>query len=127
MIKTANKRHVIVFVVNMLSPRIVQVKMGKITKPVEDPINLADQAEAVSDTTILQAYQKKIEVGMPKNMAAVTGRFFHHSVKLCKLSWNQPNTCAVANSKIPSASLPVIAFPTKCHIVKATTLNLTKT
>ena len=72
-------RQSIVFVVNMLSPSINQVSIGNITKPVLDPINLADQTDPVASDTILQAYQKAMLVGTPITIAVKTGLSFHHS------------------------------------------------
>ena len=72
-------RQSIVFVVNMLSPSINQVSIGNITKPVLEPINLADHTDPVASDTILQAYQKAILVGTPIIMAVITGLSFHHS------------------------------------------------
>ena len=72
-------RQSIVFVVNMLSPSINQVSIGNITKPVLEPINLADQTDPVASDTILQAYQKAILVGTPITIAVITGLSFHHS------------------------------------------------
>ena len=69
----------IVFVVNMLSPSINQVSIGNITKPVLEPINLADQTDPVASDTILQAYQKAMLVGTPIIIAVKTGLSFHHS------------------------------------------------
>ena len=69
----------IVFVVNMLSPSINQVSIGNITKPVLEPINLADQTDPVASDTILQAYQKAMLVGTPITTAVKTGLSFHHS------------------------------------------------
>jgi hypothetical protein len=60
----------------MLSPNIYQVNTGKIMKPVQDPINLADHAEEVSSATNFQAYQNRIEAGKPNNTAARTGLLF---------------------------------------------------
>jgi hypothetical protein len=71
-------RQSIVFVVNMLSPKMYQVSIGNITKPVLEPINLADQTEPVASETIFQAYQNAILVGTPITMAAVKGLSFHH-------------------------------------------------
>ena len=72
-------RQSIVFVVSMLSPSINQVSIGNITKPVLEPINLADQTDPVASDTILQAYQKAMLVGTPIIMAVITGLSFHHS------------------------------------------------
>ena len=72
-------RQSIVFVVNMLSPSINQVSIGNITKPVLEPINLADQTDPVASDTILQAYQKAMLVGTPIIIAVNKGLSFHHS------------------------------------------------
>ena len=72
-------RQSIVFVVNMLSPSINQVSIGNITKPVLEPINLADQTDPVASDTILQAYQKAMLVGTPITIAVNTGLSLHHS------------------------------------------------
>ncbi len=49
----------------MDSPKIAQVKTGNIIKPVQDAMNLADQAESVASTTYFQPYQNITEVGTP--------------------------------------------------------------
>tara|TARA_B100000131_G_scaffold310364_1_gene341950 strand:+ start:4841 stop:5080 length:240 start_codon:yes stop_codon:yes gene_type:complete len=72
-------RQSIVFVVNMLSPKMYQVSIGNITKPVLEPINLADQTEPVASDTILQAYQNAMLAGMPMAIAEARGLSFHHS------------------------------------------------
>lgn len=68
-----------VFGVSIDSPSKVQVNMGKIIKPADEPINLAVQADPVSSTMNLQAYQNATEVGTPKTKAAVQGLSLHHS------------------------------------------------
>ena len=72
-------RQSIVFVVNILSPSMNQVSIGNITKPVLDPINLADQTDPVASETRRQAYQKAMLVGTPITIAVKTGLSFHHS------------------------------------------------
>ena len=54
-----------VFVVNIDSPKIAQVKIGNIIKPVQEAMNLADQADPVVSTTYFQPYQNITEVGTP--------------------------------------------------------------
>lgn len=81
MIKIARKRQVIVLAVNIDSPKSVQVKMGKSTSPVDEPINLAVQTDPVASAVILHAYQKSIEVGTPSMKAEARGLFFHQSDK----------------------------------------------
>ena len=81
MIITAKAKHIIVFKVNIDSPRKHQVNIGNNIRPVEEPINLAAQTESVACTTDLQAYQKAIEVGTPKTNAATNGLSFHQSDK----------------------------------------------
>ena len=49
----ARKRHNIVFTVNIDSPKRNQVNIGKTISPVEDPINLAVQADPVDSIIIL--------------------------------------------------------------------------
>lgn len=85
-IKTAKPKHTMVFAVNIDSPNKNQVRIGNIINPVDEAMNLADQAEPVSATIIPQAYQKDIEVGTPIMRAACNGFSFHHSDKYCALS-----------------------------------------
>ena len=59
MMAIARKRHNIVFVVNIDSPKRNQVKTGNTINPVLDPTNLAVHADAVSEATSFQAYQKR--------------------------------------------------------------------
>lgn len=86
MMVIARKRHIIVFVVNIDSPKRHQVNTGNIINPVEEPINLAAQTELVHSTIILQAYQNDIEHGIPIIIAVISGLSFHHSDKYCVLS-----------------------------------------
>ena len=79
MISIDKLRQSIVLVVSMLSPSINQVSIGNITKPVLEPINLADQTDPVASDTSLQAYQKAMLVGTPMIIAVKTGLSFHHS------------------------------------------------
>ena len=53
--------------------------MGNITKPVLEPINLADQTDPVASDTRRQAYQKAMLVGTPITIAVKIGLSFHHS------------------------------------------------
>jgi hypothetical protein len=55
------------------------VRIGKTTKPVLDPINLAVQTEPVSSEIILQAYQKEILVGIPRIIAEAKGLSLHQT------------------------------------------------
>lgn len=70
----------------MDSPNTYHVNMGNTTKPVQEPINLADQTESVASETICQAYQKATDVGTPINIADVNGLSDHHSENFCKFS-----------------------------------------
>ena len=81
MIAIANARQIIVFVVNIDSPKKHQVNIGNSISPVDEPINLAAQTESVACTTDLQAYQNAIEVGTPRRKAATMGLSFHQSDK----------------------------------------------
>ena len=69
----------IVFVVNILSPNINQVRIGNTTNPVQEPINRADQTDPVASDTIPQAYQNAMLVGIPTITAVTNGLSFHHS------------------------------------------------
>ncbi len=62
---TVNAKHIMVFAVNILSPRNVQVNIGNIINPAQEAINLADHAEPVVSTTSLHPYQNMTEVGTP--------------------------------------------------------------
>jgi hypothetical protein len=75
-----------VFVVNIVSPSKNQVNIGKTTRPVDDPINLADHTESVAVTTCFHAYQNATDVGTPIVKAATIGRPFHHSERYWVLS-----------------------------------------
>ena len=97
----AKPKQIIVLGSNIDSPNRNQVKIGNTMIPAEEPMNLAVQADPVSSTIILQAYQKAIEVGTPNNMAADKGRSFHHSDKYCAFNWNQPLTCPKNTKNIP--------------------------
>tara|TARA_R100001510_G_C7637008_1_gene195022 strand:- start:1074 stop:1322 length:249 start_codon:yes stop_codon:yes gene_type:complete len=81
MIKTAKKKQTIVFAVNMDSPSSVQVKTGKRTSPVDEPMNLAVHTEPVASAVIRQAYQKSSDVGTPSMRAEASGLSFHQSDK----------------------------------------------
>ena len=48
MIAMASARQIIVFVVNIDSPKKHQVNMGNSISPVDEPINLAAQTESVA-------------------------------------------------------------------------------
>ena len=75
-----------VFVVNILSPKIYQVSIENTNIPILDPINLADQADPAAAVMFLQAYQKNMLVGRPIVMAARNGRSFHHSDTFCRFN-----------------------------------------
>ncbi len=81
MITTANEKQIIVFNVNIDSPKRNQVSIGNTIKPAEDPINRAVQADPVASTINLQEYQKAMEVGTPNIRAAANGRPCHHCDK----------------------------------------------
>lgn len=53
--------------------------MGNITKPVLEPINLADQTDPVASDTRRHAYQNAMLVGTPITIAVKIGLSFHHS------------------------------------------------
>ena len=86
MIKIERIRQAIVLRVNILSPNINHVRIGKTRKPVPDPINLALQTESVAVDIILHAYQKTILVGIPKTSAEVIGLSCHHFHINCAFS-----------------------------------------
>jgi hypothetical protein len=75
-----------VFVVNMDSPSKNQVSTGNTTKPVQEPMNRADQTEPVASDTIFHAYQKATLVGIPIKMADISGLSSHHSDILCRFN-----------------------------------------
>ena len=89
-IKTAKLKQIIVLKENIDSPKRCHVSIGKIIKPVEDPMNLAVHAEPVVSTIALYAYQKQIDVGTPKISAEVNDFPFHHSEINCAFKENQP-------------------------------------
>ena len=75
-----------VFVLNMDSPRINHVRIGKIIRPVEEAINLAVHAELVASTIIFQPYQKAIEVGTPMIIDDKRALSFQYSEKDCRFN-----------------------------------------
>ena len=75
----AKVKHIIVFGVNIDSFNRYQVKIGKTMSPVEEAINLADQAEPVESTIILQPYQKATDVGTPITIAESRALSFQNS------------------------------------------------
>ena len=74
-------RQIIVFVVNIDSPNMAQVSIGKIIRPAQEAINLADQADPVSSTTNFQPYQNSTEVGTPITIAESNALSFQYSEK----------------------------------------------
>tara|TARA_B100000035_G_scaffold228005_1_gene196308 strand:+ start:384 stop:644 length:261 start_codon:yes stop_codon:yes gene_type:complete len=86
MIIIAKEKHSIVFVLNIDSPRINQVRIGKIIRPVEEAINLAVHAELVVSTIIFQPYQKAIDVGTPMIIEDNSALSFQYSENDCKFS-----------------------------------------
>jgi hypothetical protein len=79
MIRIAKPKHIIVFGVNIDSPRRNHVRIGNIMSPADEPINLAVQAEPVSSTINFQEYQNATEHGAPSKKAAVQGLPDHQS------------------------------------------------
>ena len=77
----AKPKQIIVFDVNIDSPKRNHVKIGKIIKPADEPINLAVQAEPVSSTMNFQEYQNATEQGAPRRKAVIQGLPDHHSDK----------------------------------------------
>tara|TARA_R110001606_G_scaffold3573_1_gene16024 strand:- start:424 stop:636 length:213 start_codon:yes stop_codon:yes gene_type:complete len=65
--------------VNIDSPNKNHVKIGKMIRPADEPINLAVHAEPVSSTMNFQEYQNATEHGMPKITAVSHGLLLHHS------------------------------------------------
>jgi hypothetical protein len=72
-------RHIIVFVVNIDSPKTNQVNTGKTTKPAEEPINLAVHTEPVASDIAFQPCQNKTLVGTPTTIADRSGLSLHQS------------------------------------------------
>jgi len=70
----------------MLSPNKYQVKIGKTSIPVLDPINLDDQTDPVASEVYFQAYQKAILVGIPIKIAERRGLSLHHLLIYCKFN-----------------------------------------
>ena len=97
----AKAKHIIVFGVNMDSPKRNQVKIGNTIRPAEDPIKRAVQAEPVSSTMNFQEYQNATDVGTPNKKAAVHGLFDHQSEIYCVFNWNQPITCPKNTKTMP--------------------------
>ena len=75
----ARLKQIIVLGVNIDSPNKNHVKMGKMIRPADEPINLAVHAEPVSSTMNFQEYQNATEQGAPRKKAAVHGLPYHHS------------------------------------------------
>lgn len=78
-----------------------QVNNGKITKPVQEPMNRADQTESVSSETNFHAYQKAILAGIPHTIDDKIGLSFQKLEHFCKLTWYHPNICPKKKIKIP--------------------------
>ena len=89
-ISTDKNKQTNVLAVNIDSPSINQVRIGNITKPAEEPINLADHTEPVASDIYFQPYQKSILVGTPMSIADNKGLSAHQSYIFCKLSWYHP-------------------------------------
>ena len=83
MITIAKKRQTMVFAANIDSPSRVQVNIGNMINPVEEPINRAVQAEFVSAAVNFHAYQNSIEAGIPNSIADIIGLVFQYSF----ISW----------------------------------------
>jgi len=79
-------RQIIVFVVNIDSPKTNQVKIGKTTKPADEPINLAVQTEPVASEIIFHPCQNKTLVGIPTTTADKSGLSLHQLYIFCRLS-----------------------------------------
>jgi hypothetical protein len=88
-------------VVNIVSPKIAQVKIGNIINPAQEAINLADQTDPVDSTTMRQPYQNITDVGTPITTADNRALSFQYSEKDCELSWNQPKVWPAKNKSIP--------------------------
>jgi len=86
MIIIAREKQSKVFVLNMDSPRINQVRIGKIMRPVEEAINLAVHAEFVAWIIILHPYQKATDVGTPIMTDDKRALSFQYSEKDCKFN-----------------------------------------
>lgn len=97
----ARLKQIIVFGVNIDSPNKNQVKIGKMMRPADEPINLAVQAEPVSSTINFQEYQNATEHGAPRRMAVIQGLPYHHSDRYCAFSWNHPMICPTNTKNIP--------------------------
>ena len=98
---TAKQKHTMVFAVNIVSPSKNHVKAGNTTIPVEKPTNLADQADPVASTIVLQAYQNATEVGIPIIIEVKSGLFCHHEDRYWAFNWNHPMVWPVKNNAIP--------------------------
>jgi len=70
----------------MDSPSNIQVRIGNIRNPVQDPINLAAHTESKLSVIALQAYQNAILVGTPRTKADTIGRPSHHFDKNCEFN-----------------------------------------
>jgi hypothetical protein len=70
MIKNDKNMQIIVFVVNIDSPKSHHVKIGKVTYDEPKPSILAVQAAFVVSTAILVPYQNITLAGMPNIIAA---------------------------------------------------------
>ena len=72
--------------VNIDSPSKNHVKIGKMIRPADEPINLAVQAEPVSSTMNFQEYQNATEHGAPSKIAVIQGLSDHQSDKYCEFN-----------------------------------------
>ena len=86
MIIIAKEKQSIVLTLSIDSPRMNQVKIGKIIRPVEEAINLAVHAELVASTIIFQPYQKATDVGTPMITADKSALSFQYSENDCKFN-----------------------------------------
>ena len=79
-------KQIIVFAVNIDSPNINQVNIGKTTNPADEPINLALQTEPVASDIYFHPYQNKTLVGTPTRIADNSALSAHHVYIFCKFN-----------------------------------------
>jgi hypothetical protein len=78
MIKNDKNTQIMVFVVNIDSPRRYQVKTGKVKYDAPNPNILAVHAASVASTAIFVPYQNITLAGIPNIIAAWNGLPSHH-------------------------------------------------
>tara|TARA_R110001592_G_scaffold78697_2_gene235791 strand:+ start:287 stop:574 length:288 start_codon:yes stop_codon:yes gene_type:complete len=92
---------IIVFGVNIDSPRKYQVRIGKVVYENTAAINRTDHSSPpVAIKQNFVPYQNKIPAGIPKVKHAKIGLFCHHCQTNCEFCANQPIVCPAIKKDI---------------------------